>query len=131
MSQHHSPPPIAHGIPESSAAALEPALAHVFKLVSDTAVIIMGKRGCCMCHVVLKLLQGHGVNPPVYEFDDDREAMMAAALSGTVVGSGAKVVEFPMVFMGGKLFGGLDRVMAAHISGELVPILKQAGALWL
>jgi hypothetical protein len=29
------------------------------------------------------------------------------------------------------LFGGLDKLMAAHISGELVPILKEAGALWL
>jgi hypothetical protein len=25
----------------------------------------------------------------------------------------------------------LDTLMAAHISGELVPILKEAGALWL
>jgi len=31
----------------------------------------------------------------------------------------------------GKLLGGLDRLMAVHISGELVPILKKAGALWL
>jgi hypothetical protein len=29
------------------------------------------------------------------------------------------------------LFGGLERVMATHITGELVPILKDAGALWL
>jgi glutaredoxin-related protein len=35
------------------------------------------------------------------------------------------------VFIGGNLFGGLDRIMATHISGELVPILKQARALWL
>jgi glutaredoxin 3 len=40
-------------------------------------------------------------------------------------------VQFPVVFVGGKLFGGLERVMATHITGELVPILKDAGALWL
>ncbi|MED6132970.1 hypothetical protein PIB30_023868 [Stylosanthes scabra] len=131
MREHHSPPSTAHEIPGSSVAVPEPVAAHLLKLVSDTAVIIIGKRECCMCHVVLKLLQGHGVNPPVYEFYEDCEATVAAALSDTVVGCGAKVMEFPVVFMGGKLFGGLDRVMAAHISGELVPVLKQAGALWL
>jgi len=25
----------------------------------------------------------------------------------------------------------MDRVMAAHINGSLVPLLKEAGALWL
>jgi glutaredoxin 3 len=25
----------------------------------------------------------------------------------------------------------MDRVMASHISGTLVPLLKEAGALWL
>ncbi|XP_057747819.1 glutaredoxin-C9-like [Arachis stenosperma] len=136
MSKHHSPPPpppttpAADGNPGSSAAVPEPA-ARVLKLVSDTAVIIIGKRGCCMCPVVQKLLQGQAVNPPLFEFDDQHEAMVAAAVSGTVVGGGAKVVEFPAVFVGGKYFGGLERVMAAHISGELVPVLKQAGALWL
>ncbi|KAK1603155.1 hypothetical protein QYE76_017419 [Lolium multiflorum] len=35
----------------------------------------------------------------------------------------------PVVFIGGKLVGGLERLMAKHIAGELVPVLKQAGAL--
>uniref|UniRef100_A0A0D9ZK38 Uncharacterized protein n=1 Tax=Oryza glumipatula TaxID=40148 RepID=A0A0D9ZK38_9ORYZ len=29
------------------------------------------------------------------------------------------------------LVGAMDRVMAAHINGSLVPLLKEAGALWL
>ena len=37
----------------------------------------------------------------------------------------------PAVFIGGKLVGSMDRVMASHISGSLVPLLKEAGALWL
>ncbi|KAH1246754.1 Glutaredoxin-C3 [Glycine max] len=37
----------------------------------------------------------------------------------------------PMVFIGGKLVGSMDRVLAFHISGTLVPLLKQVGALWL
>ncbi|KAK4798079.1 hypothetical protein SAY86_030405 [Trapa natans] len=33
-------------------------------------------------------------------------------------------MQLPLVFVGGKLFGGLDRLMASHISDELVPILS-------
>lgn len=42
-----------------------------------------------------------------------------------------RIVALPVVFIGGELFGGLDRIMATHISGELCPILKKVGALWL
>ena len=105
-------------------------VAHVIKMVSETAVIIIGRRGCCMCHVVQRLLQGQGVNPRLYEVEEEQVGAVAAELSGKVVGGGGEV-EFPAVFVGGKLFGGLERVMATHISGELVPILKEAGALWL
>nr|CAD1841547.1 unnamed protein product [Ananas comosus var. bracteatus] len=31
----------------------------------------------------------------------------------------------------GKLLGGVEKVMSCHINGSLVPLLKQAGALWL
>lgn len=37
----------------------------------------------------------------------------------------------PVVFVGGKLVGGVDRLVAAHISGNLIPQLKEAKALWL
>lgn len=37
----------------------------------------------------------------------------------------------PVVFIGGKLVGAMDTVMASHINGNLVPLLKDAGALWL
>ncbi|KAK7362780.1 hypothetical protein VNO77_04902 [Canavalia gladiata] len=107
----------------------------VIKMVSENAVIVIGTRGCCMCHVVLKLLQGLGANPPVYEVDEGNEGTVAGELSLKIVsgcsGDGAGTVQFPVVFVGGKLFGGLEKVMATHIAGELVPILKDAGALWL
>ncbi|MCO5599701.1 hypothetical protein L7F22_053806 [Adiantum nelumboides] len=36
------------------------------------------------------------------------------------------------IFIDGKLVSGLDRVMAMHISGgNLIPLLKEADALWL
>ncbi|XP_027339107.1 glutaredoxin-C9-like [Abrus precatorius] len=115
--------PLAGDIPEAN--GVDPP--NVAKMVSESAVIIIGRRGCCMCHVVKSLLQGLGVNPPVYEVDDHHEAAVASHLSA----HDAQTVQFPAVFVGGKLFGGLERVMATHISGELVPILKDAGALWL
>ncbi|CAI0385365.1 unnamed protein product [Linum tenue] len=75
-----------------------------------------------MTHVLKRLLLCVGVNPPVFEVDDNEEDEARRA---------GEEVQLPAVFIGGKLFGGLDRVMATHITGELVPILKQAGALWL
>ncbi|CAL0309313.1 unnamed protein product [Lupinus luteus] len=102
----------------------------VIKLVSENAVIIIGQRGCCMCHVVQRLLQSLGVNPPIQEIDEHHEAVVAACLLSQG-GKGGSTTQFPMVFVGGKLFGGLEKVIATHISGELVPILKDAGALWL
>ncbi|XP_027931083.1 glutaredoxin-C9-like [Vigna unguiculata] len=101
--------------------------ASVATVVSENAVVIIGRRDCCMCHVVKRLLQGLGVNPPVYEVHEDHEAAVARHLSPHT----AETLQFPAVFLAGKLFGGLERVMATHISGELVPILKDAGALWL
>ena len=102
---------------------------NVGKLVSENAVIVFGRRGCCMCHVVKLLLQGLGVNPMVSEVDDKDEVAVTNELLRISGQDG--LVQFPAVFVGGKLFGGLERVMATHISGELVPILKEAGALWL
>lgn len=104
----------------------------ILKLVSENAVIVIGKRGCCMTHVVKLLLQGLGVNPAIHEVDEEKdEVNVATELEPIIEGQNCNILQFPMVFIGGKLFGGLDRVMATHISGELVPLLKQAGALWL
>ncbi|XAR59191.1 Thioredoxin-disulfide reductase [Bertholletia excelsa] len=113
----------------ATAAAAGPS---VGKLVAENAVIVFGRRGCCMCHVVKRLLLGLGVNPPVVEVEEQQEAAVIAELSGIAGGGeGGIVVQFPAVFVGGKLFGGLERVMSTHISGELIPILKEARALWL
>ncbi|KAF5732585.1 putative glutaredoxin grx [Tripterygium wilfordii] len=98
-------------------------------MVSENAIIVFAKRGCCMGHVVRRLLLGLGVNPPLYEIDEEEEDGVLKELM-EIVNKGKKV-QLPAVFIGGALFGGLDRVMATHISGELVPILKEAGALWL
>ncbi|XP_047045145.1 monothiol glutaredoxin-S9-like [Lolium rigidum] len=96
----------------------------VRRAVAESPVVVVGRRGCCLSHVVKRLLQGLGVNPAVHEIADDAELAALANAEG-------EVAALPAVFVGGRLLGGLDRLMAVHISGELVPILKSAGALWL
>lgn len=100
-------------------------------MVSENAVIVIARRGCCMSHVVKLLLLGLGVNPAVYEVDEKDEDGVVKQLELISHGKNHGLVQFPAVFIGGSLFGGLERIMATHISGELVPILKEAGALWL
>nr|GLL22873.1 glutaredoxin-C9-like [Ipomoea trifida]GMC72773.1 glutaredoxin-C9-like [Ipomoea batatas] len=98
-------------------------------MVTENAVVVFGRRGCCMVHVVRRLLQVLGVNPVVTEIDEEAEKEVIEELES--IDRTEKGLQFPAVFIGGRLFGGLERIMAAHISGELTPVLKQAGALWL
>ncbi|KAG0459900.1 hypothetical protein HPP92_023028 [Vanilla planifolia] len=102
--------------------------------VEETPVVVVGRQGCCMGHVVKRLLQGLGVNPAMWEIAEDAEeaAMRAELDKMDPLGSGGRwQATLPAVFIGGRLVGGLDHLMAAHISGALVPTLKEAGALWL
>ena len=105
----------------------------VHNMVLENALIVFARNGCCMSHVVKQLLLGLGVNPAVHEVEEKDEEGVVRELEAMVGtnNDGVGKMQFPAVFIGGKLFGGLDRLMAAHISGELVPRLKQAGALWL
>ncbi|XP_044407106.1 monothiol glutaredoxin-S9-like [Triticum aestivum] len=73
--------------------------------------------------------QGGGEEGAVLPYQLSFPAELAAAVAGNA--GGKAVVALPAVFVGGRILGGLDWLMAVHISGELVPILKDAGALWL
>ncbi|XP_055808606.1 glutaredoxin-C9-like [Solanum dulcamara] len=111
------------------------------KMVTENAVIVFRRRGCCMSHVIKCLLQCLGANPFMYDIEEkyENEAIVELEDIGKIVGRGDREddrslslpLPLPAVFIGGELFGGLDRIMAAHISGELCPVLKNAGALWL
>ncbi|KAF8111580.1 hypothetical protein N665_0074s0107 [Sinapis alba] len=102
-------------------------------LVMENAAVVFARKGCCMGHVAKRLLLTHGVNPLVVEIDEGDnnnkgENIIMSELGNTVIG---KLEKLPVMFIGGKLFGGLENLMAAHINGDLVPTLRQAGALWL
>ncbi|KAF0909159.1 hypothetical protein E2562_032208 [Oryza meyeriana var. granulata] len=103
----------------------------VARMASANAVVVFSASGCCMCHVVKRLLLGLGVGPTVYELDQLSPAAardIQAALAQLLPPGQPPV---PVVFVGGRLLGGVEKVMACHINGTLVPLLKQAGALWL
>ncbi|KAI0492185.1 hypothetical protein KFK09_026451 [Dendrobium nobile] len=101
----------------------------ITKAVMENPVVVVGRRGCCLVHVVRRLLQGQGVNPTVCEVGDEDTEVAVGDCSGE--GEEKQKQKLPAVFIGGRLVGGLDQLMAVHISGELVPILRDAGALWL
>jgi glutaredoxin 3 len=107
----------------------------VARLVSERAVVVFTASNCSMGDVVTSLLGSLGVNAAVHELDKDprgreMERELARRLGGGG-GGGAGTPTVPAVFVGGDLVGGTNRVMALHLAGELVPMLRNAGALWL
>ncbi|KAF7830460.1 glutaredoxin-C6-like [Senna tora] len=88
------------------------------RLISEHPVIIFSRSSCCMCHVMKKLLATIGVHPTVIELDDHE---IAEALRNRP----------PAVFIGGASIGGLESLVALHLSGHLVPKLVEVGALWV
>ncbi|KAI3457805.1 hypothetical protein Pfo_014468 [Paulownia fortunei] len=116
-----------YNFPAKRSVATDP-LERIERMASANAVVIFSMSTCCMCHAVKRLFCGMGVNPTVYEIDEDpRGKELEKALMRLLGGASA----VPVVFIGGKLVGAMDSVMASHISGTLVPLLKEAGALWL
>ncbi|XP_052179930.1 glutaredoxin-C9-like [Diospyros lotus] len=109
---------------------MESVYQRVRRLAAGKAVVVFTVSGCCMCHVVKQLLFGLGVGPSIVELDHDKAGADIHALLCQLAG-GKSQQPLPAVFVGGKFLGGIEAVMACHINGTLVPLLKDAGALWL
>ncbi|KAI3455979.1 hypothetical protein Pfo_012642 [Paulownia fortunei] len=121
-----------NGSGEPVALTMEAVYEKVNVLVSGNAVVVFTISGCCMCHVVKQLLFGLGVGPTIVELDRDASGSDILALLFRLSGGrGKRQQVVPAVFVGGKFLGGIETVMACHINGTLVPLLKDAGALWL
>ena len=95
-------------------------------LASQRAVVIFGASNCCMCHAVQTLFTQMGVSWAMHELDKDPRGKDVERVLAGMVGP-AWSTPVPAVFIGGRLVGPTDRVMSLH----LVPLLRQAGALWL
>ncbi|KAK9106975.1 hypothetical protein Syun_022986 [Stephania yunnanensis] len=97
------------------------------KLASQKAVVIFSKSSCCMCHAIKTLFYDLDVNPAIHELDEDPNGReMEKALQR--LGCNPSV---PTMFIGGKLVNSTNTIMSLHLGGSLVPMLKEAGALWL
>ncbi|XP_071724079.1 glutaredoxin-C1-like [Rutidosis leptorrhynchoides] len=110
----------------------------VSQLVSGNAVVIFSVSSCCMCTVAKRLLFGLGVGPTIVELDhhpagsEIKDILFQLILPAAVATTTNHLVQpVPAVFVGGKFLGGIETLMACHINGTLVPLLKEAGALWL
>ncbi|XP_042458264.1 putative glutaredoxin-C14 [Zingiber officinale] len=100
----------------------------VMKLASQRAVVIFSLSSCYMTYSVKSLFTDLGVNAIVHELDQDpRGAEMEKALVKLL----GRRPAVPAVFIGGRFIGSTDRVMSLHLGGNLVPLLREAGALWL
>ncbi|XP_027343279.1 glutaredoxin-C9-like [Abrus precatorius] len=110
---------------EGSASAAASIVNH---LTSCNAVVVFSWSECCMSTVAKRLLFSLGVGPTVVELDEHAAGPAIHALLYEVAGTRQPL---PAVFVGGKFIGGVQTLMASHINGTLIPLLKQAGALWL
>ncbi|XP_062179297.1 glutaredoxin-C7-like [Phragmites australis] len=90
------------------------------RLVRESPVVIFARRGCCMCHVMRRLLEAVGTHATVIELEEAAEEAAASAAAAAAV---------PALFVGGAPVGGLDGLMGLHLSGLLVPRLREVGAL--
>ncbi|KAK8520345.1 hypothetical protein V6N13_031200 [Hibiscus sabdariffa] len=110
----------------------ESAEERIRRLISEHPVIIFSRSSCCMCHVMKKLLATIGVHPTVIELDDHEIASLPppppppAGAHGSISSKNPT----PAVFIGGTCVGGLESLVALHLSGHLVPKLVEVGALW-
>ncbi|XP_011033594.1 PREDICTED: monothiol glutaredoxin-S6-like [Populus euphratica] len=96
-------------------------------LIQEKPVVIFSKSSCCMSHSVETLIRGFGANPTVYDLDripngqQIERALMQLGFRQSV----------PAVFIGQQLVGNERNVMSLHIQNQLVPLLIQAGAIWI
>ncbi|KAB8982107.1 hypothetical protein FH972_026893 [Carpinus fangiana] len=109
----------------------ESAEARIRRLISEHPVIIFSRSSCCMCHVMKKLLVTLGVHPTVIELDDHEIAALPSPAPNGPDAESSPRNPAPAVFIGGTCVGGLESLVALHLSGHLVPKLVEVGALWV
>ncbi|EEF41633.1 monothiol glutaredoxin-S1 [Ricinus communis] len=99
----------------------------VNRLVKEKPVVIFSKSSCCMSHTIKSLICGFGANPTVYELDRIPNGQQ---IERTLMQLGCQP-SVPSVFIGQKLVGGEKQVMSLHVQNQLIPLLIDAGAIWI
>ncbi|XP_047260063.1 glutaredoxin-C9-like [Capsicum annuum] len=104
------------------------------KLIVENAILIVSMRECCMCALVKSLLVSLGVNPMIFKVDEEEKTSVLIKLikmNEVASSDTGEPWELPAVYIRGKDIEGADKVMESHVNIELVPMLREAGALWL
>ncbi|GAB2302378.1 Monothiol glutaredoxin-S1 [Dionaea muscipula] len=101
--------------------------AAVRQLVGERPVVIFSKSCCCVSYSMKQLIASYGANPTVHELDeipngrDIERALQSMGCKPTV----------PVVFIGQKFVGGANELISLQVRGKLVPMLMEAGAIWV
>ncbi|PKU73364.1 glutaredoxin-C6-like [Dendrobium catenatum] len=94
------------------------------RMITENPVVVVSLRSCCMCHAMKTLLSTVGVKAAVIELEETE----ASSSGGYMQSATAPAVGSPVLFIGGEVVGGIERLMAMHLSGRLVPRLQEVGA---
>ncbi|KAK4763800.1 hypothetical protein SAY87_013238 [Trapa incisa] len=76
----------------------------VMRFSSNKEVGVFSESSCCLSYTVSVLLQEFGINPPVYEIDQDPDCR---EIERGLVKLGC-TAPVPIVFIGGKLMGSTN-----------------------
>ncbi|TMW99463.1 hypothetical protein EJD97_002479 [Solanum chilense] len=96
------------------------------RLISENPVVIFTRSGCCMCHVMKRLLlSAVSVHPTVIQLEEEEIAALPAGAGDGAEDGG----EMPAMYIGGTRVGGFESLVALHLSGGLVPKLVEVGAI--
>lgn len=99
----------------------------ITSLVAEKPVVIFSKSTCCLSHSMTSLIRNFGANPTVHELD---EMANGQQIESALLQMGCQP-SVPAVFIGKRFIGGSKKIMSLHLSNELIPLLKNAGAIWI
>ncbi|PRQ17276.1 putative thioredoxin-disulfide reductase [Rosa chinensis] len=101
------------------------ALEKIKTTVNATPVVVFSKTYCGYCRRVKQLLTQVGARYKVVELDEDVDGGEIEAALAEWTGQST----VPNVFIAGKHIGGCDSVLERHQTGQLLPLLREAGAV--
>lgn len=97
---------------------------YVLKQTSDNVVMVFSKTTCPYCTMAKEVLDKTGVDYVVEEIENRPDCGKLQEVFAKL--TGARTV--PRVFIGGKCIGGGSETSSLSNQGELIPMLKAAGA---
>ena len=96
-------------------------------MVAQKPVVIFSKNSSDLSHSIKSLICSFGANPTVYELD---EMANGRQIERALIQLGCQP-SVPSVFIGQQLIGGSNKIMTLHLRNELIPLLINAGAIWV